>query len=262
MSDTITMARGASASKPGNADRLTSYMGMVRTIASGLSRRLPPRVDRDELVQQGMLALVETASRYRELAPVQFEALARQRIRGAMIDGLRSADWLSRRKRSRANALRAKIGAVEAQHGRQTLGELAGRLEMPPQELAAIWRDEHCGSLVFFGEIGDGTVKAVDTVAAAYSPSAQDEAEHRQLARRIWAAVEALPEKRRTAAELHFVQALSQKEIALLMHLTPARVSQLLGEAVAALRQELNRLPTGLRSCANPPRLRRTEIGS
>lgn len=238
---TVSASRNSSGRKPGKADRSASYMGMVRTIASGLSRRLPPRVDRDELVQDGMLALVETADRYQELGAPQFEALARQRIRGAMIDGLRVSDWLSRRTRSRATAIRMLAASAEAKHGRQTFGQLARHLDIEPQELAAVLRDEYCGTLVFFGEIGDGSISAVESVAVAYSPSAQDVAESRQLLRRIWSAVEAMPEKQRFAAELHFAYGLSQKEIAGLMRLTAARVSQLLGEAVAALRREFAR---------------------
>lgn len=235
---TVSASRNSSGRKPGKADRSASYMGMVRTIASGLSRRLPPRVDRDELVQDGMLALVETADRYQELGASQFEALARQRIRGAMIDGLRVADWLSRRTRSRATAIRTLAAAAEAKHGRQTFGQLAQHLDIEPQELAAVLRDEYCGTLVLFGEIGDGSINAVESIAAAYSPSAQDVAESRQLLQRIWSAVEAMPEKQRFAAELHFAYGLSQKEIAGLMRLTAARVSQLLGKAVATLRRE------------------------
>lgn len=258
----VSSSRNSSGRKPGKADRSASYMGMVRTIASGLSRRLPPRVDRDELVQNGMLALVETADRYQELGALQFEALARQRIRGAMIDGLRVSDWLSRRKRTRATAIRTLAAAAEARHGQQTLGQLAQRLEIEPQELAAILRDEYCGTLVFFGEIGDGSVNAVESIAAAYSPSAQDVAESRQLLQRIWSAVEAMPEKQRLAAELHFAYGLSQKEIAGLMRLTAARVSQLLGEAVATLRREFARhaveadgvrLPACPRQAGKPP---------
>lgn len=234
----ISSSRNSSGKKPGKADRSAFYMGMVRTIASGLSRRLPPRVDRDELVQDGMLALVETADRYQELGAPQFEAVARQRIRGAMIDGLRGADWLSRRTRSRATVVRTLAAAAESLHGRQTFGQLARRLDIEPQELAAILRDEYCGTLVFFGEIGDGSVDAVESIAAAYSPSAQDVVERRQLLQRVWSAVEAMPEKQRLVAELHFAHGVSQKEIAGLMRLTEARISQLLGVAVATLRRE------------------------
>lgn len=255
---TPAAAFGRPPRKGGKADRVASYIGMVRTIASGLSRRLPPRVDRDELVQNGMLALVETANRYREVGGNQFEALARRRIRGAMIDGLRAADWLSRRKRSRALALRTAAAAMETAHGHQTLGDLARRLDIPPGELAGILQDEHCGSLVFFGEIGDGSVGAVERAMAAHSPSAQDVAERRQLFQRIWSAIEAMPEKRRLAAELYFAHGLNQKEIAAMMHLTGSRVSQLLGAAVAALRQELgpprHQAAVGIQGCLRPDR--------
>ena len=100
-------------------DLLALYMPMVKRLAHHMMGRLPPSVEEDDLVQAGMIGLLDAISRYDEAQSAQFEAYAIQRIRGSMIDELRQSDWMPRSARQSMRKIEQAINALQHKLGRQ-----------------------------------------------------------------------------------------------------------------------------------------------
>jgi RNA polymerase sigma factor FliA len=138
-------AYSASAARPSgsDADRLVlRHAELVKRIAFHLAGRLPSSVEVDDLIQAGMVGLLEAAAHYVEGRGASFETYAGIRIRGAMIDALRKLDWAPRSVHRKAREVAAAIRAIEAEHGREARDlEVAERLGMQPEEYHQVLRD-------------------------------------------------------------------------------------------------------------------------
>ncbi|HVL09923.1 MAG TPA: sigma-70 family RNA polymerase sigma factor, partial [Burkholderiaceae bacterium] len=115
--------------RPSKADALKQHAPLVRRLAGQMLARLPASVELDDLVQAGMMGLLDALGRYEETQGVQFEAYATQRIRGAILDELRSNDWLPRGLRKHARDIEKAIQKATQQAGRApTEREIAATL--------------------------------------------------------------------------------------------------------------------------------------
>ena len=120
------------AGQPDREQLVQRFMPLVKRIAYHLMARLPPSVQFDDLVQNGMLGLLDAIDRFQEGFGAQFETYAAQRIRGAMLDGLRENDWLPRSLRRDMRRIEAAVHQLEQQKGRHpTETELAESLGVP-----------------------------------------------------------------------------------------------------------------------------------
>ena len=109
-----------------------NYAPLVKRIAYQLMSRLPASVDVDDLIQNGMMGLLDALGRYEQGLGAQFETYAVQRIRGAMLDGLRENDWLPRSLRRDMRRIEAAIHSLEQRNGRPpSETELAAALDLP-----------------------------------------------------------------------------------------------------------------------------------
>ena len=112
--------------------QIRQYSPLVKKLAHHMIAKLPASVEVDDLIQVGMMGLTEALARFEPSQGVQFETFASQRIRGAMLDGLRENDWLPRSLRRDMRRIETAIHTLEQQKGRQpTEGELADSLSMP-----------------------------------------------------------------------------------------------------------------------------------
>ena len=117
--------------KISQAEVLTKYAPLVRRLGLQLVAKMPASVDLDDLIQAGMIGLLDAASRYKEDQGAQFETYASQRIRGAMLDELRSNDWLPRSLRRTSREVETAVHQVEQTLGRSASEtEIAGHLKM------------------------------------------------------------------------------------------------------------------------------------
>src|SRR5574337_248939 len=143
----------------GNLDKnhlVEAYAPLVKRIAYHLMAKLPASVQLDDVVQNGMLGLLDAIGRYTDGMGAQFETYAVQRIRGAMIDGLRENDWLPRSMRRDMRRIETAIHKLEQQHGRQpTEAELAESLEMSLAEYQRMLQDARGYQLVHFEDFTD-----------------------------------------------------------------------------------------------------------
>ena len=127
-----------------------AYAPLVKRIAFQLMSKLPASVDVDDLIQNGMMGLLDALGRYEQGLGAQFETYAAQRIRGAMLDGLRENDWLPRSLRRDMRRIESAIHSLEQQFGRQpSETELAQSLDMPLEDYQRMLQDARGHQLVY-----------------------------------------------------------------------------------------------------------------
>lgn len=223
---------------------IARHTPLVRRLALQLAARLPANVDIDDLMQAGMMGLLDALRRYEAHADAKFETYATTRVRGAMLDELRSLDWLSRGARQKARAVETAVQAVQRRELRAaTEQEVADELGVPLEEYYGMLDEARGVQLVHYEDLSLEYGKGIlDRVCGA----GEDVAQHsenplnlllsRNLHEQVSAAIEALPEREKLLLSLQFEHELNQKEIAAVMGVTEGRISQLRSQAVLRIR--------------------------
>ena len=197
----------------GNATELvTRHAELVKRIAYHLAGRLPPSVEIDDLMQAGMLGLLEAASNYAADRGASFETYAGIRVRGAMIDALRKLDWAPRSVHRKARAVAAAVQEIERRTGRDARDtEIAERLGVPLEEYHAIVQDAASCRLAAL----DDAAVVVEGEADPFRETADEEFKQ-ALAR----AIEGLPEREKLVMSLYYSEGLNLKEIGAVLKVT------------------------------------------
>jgi RNA polymerase sigma factor for flagellar operon FliA len=227
------------------SDLLTHYLPLVRRIALQLAARLPASVEVDDLVQAGVLGLLDASTRYQDGQGAKFETYASQRIRGAMLDELRANDWAPRGLRQSARQVEDAIRTSGHRLGRApTEPEVAEEMELPLADYQSLLQDLQGCQLVYYedfdaGEGGNAFLEehAARTGTAPAGPL--DELMDRRFRQRLVAAIDALPERDRLLLSLYYEQELNLREIGAIMEISQSRVCQLHGQAISRLRASL-----------------------
>ncbi|MDQ3034619.1 MAG: FliA/WhiG family RNA polymerase sigma factor [Myxococcota bacterium] len=217
---------------------------LVERLSHRLARRLPPNVARGDLAGAGAEGLLRAIEAYDPTRCERFETYAEARIRGAMLDELRSNDSLTRHARRRLGAITRAARAIESEQRRPaTDEEIAGALGI---ELAEYQRV--AGELVR----APGLLRAGETdpdLVGSESADPLSELVERELRARLAAAIDALPERTREVVRLYYSEERTQAEIGRALGVTESRVCQILGKAVSQLRASLG-ASEALRMCA------------
>ena len=210
---------------------VTRHAELVKRIAYHLAGRLPPSVEIDDLMQAGMLGLLEAASNYAADRGASFETYAGIRIRGAMIDALRKLDWAPRSVHRKARAVAAVVQEIERRTGRDARDtEIAQGLGVPLGEYHNIVQDAASCRLAAL----DDAAVTVDGEADPFLETA-DEAFRSALAR----AIDGLPEREKLVMSLYYSEGLNLKEIGAVLKVTESRACQLHGQALVRLKARL-----------------------
>ena len=228
--------------KGGKDDLLTQYMPMVKRLAHHMMGRLPPSVEEDDIVQAGMMGLLDAISRYDEAQSAQFEAYAIQRIRGSMIDELRHSDWMPRSARQSMRKIEKVIGALQHQLGRQpNEGEIAAAMQIPLDEYQSMLGDARGHQLLYFEDFGesDESDSFLDKQSANESSMPLPQLLDANLRACIIAGIENLPEREQLLMSLYYEQELNLREISEVFGVSESRICQLHGQAIARLRTKL-----------------------
>jgi RNA polymerase sigma factor FliA len=217
---------------------LIEHLPSVRFIARKLQQTLPRHIELDDLISAGMIGLLEAYNRFDALRHVQFKSYAQFRIRGAIVDWLRTLDWGPRELRRKARSMAEATRVLTLQFGR-TPGEheIAAAMGMRLDELQQLigeLRSAEVGSL-------NEHSKDEDDEELDYVPASAEEdplflclaAESRQ---RLIDAIEELPEKERLVLTLYYYEELTMREIGLTLGVVESRVSQIHSGAVRRLR--------------------------
>ena len=218
------------------------YAPLVKRIAYHLMAKLPASVQVEDIIQNGMLGLLDAMSRYEEGLGAQFETYAVQRIRGAMLDGLRENDWLPRSLRRDMRRIETAIHTLEQQKGRQpTEGELAESLGMPLPEYQKMLQEARGYQLVYFEDFTDGDD---DDYLDRHSVGTEDLDPLERLLDKnmrdvLVRAIGDLPDREKTVMGLYYEEDLNLREIGEILGVSESRVCQLHSQAIAQLRSRI-----------------------
>ncbi len=217
--------------------RVVQYAPLVKRIAYHLMAKLPASVQVEDLVQNGMLGLLDAMGRFEEGMGAQFETYAVQRIRGAMLDGLRENDWLPRGVRREMRRVETAIQQLEHLHGRPpTETELAAALGMALADYQTLLQEARGHQLIYIEDLGSDDEQYLDRNFAAATPDPLAALEDAGMRDALIKAIEHLPEREQMVMALYYEEELNLREIGEVLNVTESRVCQLHSQAIARLR--------------------------
>jgi RNA polymerase sigma factor for flagellar operon FliA len=231
---------------------VVAYSPLVKFIAGRMASGLPSHVDEGDLVSYGLLGLIGAIERFDLDREIKFETFAVARIKGAIIDELRSLDWVPRSVRSRAREVERAHGALEAKLGRSpTDEEMAEKMEMTVDEFQDALLQIANSSVLALDDLwtfadpdgGGGQISVLDTIQDPSALDPESEAHTAELKDRLADAIESLPERERLVIALYYYENLTLREIGEVLGVTESRVSQLHTKSVLALRSRFQSSP-------------------
>jgi len=221
--------------------RITDFAPLVRRMAHYLAAKLPSSVQIDDIIQAGLIGLMDAAQRFEESQGFQFETFASQRIRGAMLDELRQNDWLPRSTRKSLRRIESAMHKLEQRLGRAPSEiELAKELGVPLGEYQSMLQEARGYELL---HLEDFSRDDDDDFLERNLPDDRENPFERYKDARFRAAlveaIEHLPEREKLLMGLYYEQELNFKEIAAVLEVSESRICQLHSQAVARLRTKL-----------------------
>jgi RNA polymerase sigma factor for flagellar operon FliA len=221
---------------------ILDHVPLLHHIVGRLALELPARIDRDDLLGYGMVGLVSAADGFDPSRGLQFSTYAYPRIRGAILDELRKADFLPRGRRERVRELDAARQRLEQERGRiATPDELAAELGTDLEEVDQILCSAHSSRLLSLDEGPSEELAALLEDPRCDDPAGS--AQWNEVRAQLAAAIGELPEPEQTVVTLYYAEGLLLKEIGDLLGVTESRVSQLRSRAIfrlnLALREQI-----------------------
>nr|WP_269815918.1 RNA polymerase sigma factor FliA [Serratia odorifera] len=217
------------------------YVPLVRHEALRLQVRLPASVELDDLLQAGGIGLLNAVERYDALQGTAFTTYAVQRIRGAMLDELRSRDWVPRSVRRHARDVAQAMQRLEQQLGRPA-GELevAQAMNMSLADYRQILMDTNNSQLFSYDEWREEQGESAEPLLEGHAEANPlHQLLEGSLRQRVIDAIEALPEREKLVLTLYYQEELNLKEIGAVLEVGESRVSQLHSQAIKRLRARL-----------------------
>lgn len=219
-----------------------SHVGLVKAMAHRLAQRLPSQVEMTDLISVGVLGLIDAAGRYRPSMGVPFDAFARRRVQGAMLDALRDLDWAPRSLRRMRRDLDATIARLRHDLAREPEEtEIADAMSLSTEEYAKVLdqvRSLEIGAIRQLDATGeDGTPLLELCIDSDEAPDAQ--LERTELRRLLAKALMELPERERQILALYYEEEMTMAEIGAVIGVCESRVSQLRSLALSRLRASM-----------------------
>jgi RNA polymerase sigma factor FliA len=224
-----------------SADELVrQHAPLVRRIAYHLMGRLPPSVDVSDLIQAGMIGLLEAARNFTTGRNASFETFAGIRIRGAMLDELRRTDWTPRSVHRKVREMAEVVRQIEIETGADADdAEVMRRLGMGPEEYHQALADAASARLLSLSVPDDAEGGAALDVVDADSLGPQDSVERDGMRGALIDAIGSLPEREQLVMSLYYEEELNLKEIGAVLGVTESRVCQIHGQAIVRLRARM-----------------------
>lgn len=218
---------------------LKQHAGMVKKMAYQLKSKLPSCVEVDDLIQAGMIGLMDAVNRYEDTHGAQFETYASQRIRGAMLDELRGADWLPRGIRKNMRDIEVAIKQLEQKLGRPpSESEIAKQMNFSLEDYYMVLSECQGHQLIYYEDFHDedGSEHFLDRFVDNDSNNPMKSLLESDFREALVDCIERLPEREKLLMGLYYEQELNLKEIGAIMNVSESRVCQLHSQAVARLR--------------------------
>jgi RNA polymerase sigma factor for flagellar operon FliA len=223
----------------GESDQIVRHASLVKRIAYHLLNRLPPSVQVDDLIQAGMVGLLEAASNFNPAMGASFETFAGIRIRGSMIDEIRRSDWTPRSVHRKFRSVTDAIRNIENETGEDARDvDVAAALGMSLSEYHQILVDSSSSRIYSIETIEDNKQ---DAVIPSSSENTPDEVfssdEYRQ---QLTESIRLLPEKEQLVMSLYYDDELNFREIGEILDVTESRICQLHGQALLRVKARMS----------------------
>jgi len=240
------------------------YLHLVKYVAGRISVSLPPNVEISDLINDGVLGLLDAIEKYDDARGVKFETYAITRINGAILDALRSLDWVPRAVRQRARELERAHSELEGKLGRAPSDEeLAAHMNIDMRELAQIVQRVRGTSVLSLEEFLPSERGHEIPLADTLRDEGGDivgEIEQQEVRRELSAAVDDLPSQERRVIQLYYFEGKTLKDIKGVLGVSESRVSQIHAQAVIHLRRRLQELRGELGYRAEDPTTKRKYV--
>ncbi len=242
------MNRAAKYKKAANSDLsiasqteyVEQYASLVKRIAYHLMSRLPPTVQVDDLIQSGMIGLLEAARNYDASQGASFETYAGIRIRGSMLDEIRKGDWAPRSLHRKVREITRAVSQLEAEHGRDARdAEVAERVGVSIDEYYRTLQDAS-GYRVFSFEDLQTKEEGMSEGLAGKIPEPMDEVEDDQFKAALAAEIAGLPERERLVMSLYYKEELNLRETGEVLGVSESRVCQIHSQALIRLKTRMS----------------------
>jgi RNA polymerase sigma factor FliA len=223
-------------------EMLKQHATLVKKLAYQLKAKLPPSVELDDLIQAGMMGLLDAINRFEDIHGAQFETYAAQRIRGSMLDELRNTDWLPRSIRKNMRDVETAISQLEQELGRQPAEkEVAKKLNLTIDDYYDMLGDCSGHQLIYYEDFheSEGGEHFLDRFKGSDNGDPLKGLLSGDFRDALIEAIDFLPEREKILMGLYYEQELNLKEIGVVMNVSESRVSQLHSQAVARLRANL-----------------------
>lgn len=212
---------------------------LVKRIAHHILAKLPASIELDDLVQAGMLGLIEAAAHYDESRGASFETYAGIRIRGAILDEVRKSDWTPRSVHRRYRSITEAISELQSDLGRHPSDqEIADHLDMPLEEYHDVLRDSASCRLFSLEQPYTDSDRSRE-IASADHAEPDDALEETQFTDRLESAISKLPERERLVLSLYYQRDMNLKEVGMILGVSESRVCQIHGQALLRLKSRL-----------------------
>ena len=226
-------------------DLILQFAPLIKLIVNRIALRLPPHVDSEDLINSGVIGLMDAIEKYDPTKNTSFKTYAEFRIKGAILDELRTLDWFPRSIRQKVNRLESAYANLERQLGRAaTDEEVAAALNVDLDEFYEILGQASAVSIVSLYDTGreGGEERSLLECINSGEDDPARLLESQEICEIVGQAIERLPEKERIVVSLYYYDELTMKEIGQVLSLTESRVSQIHTKAVLRLRAKLRNL--------------------
>ena len=223
------------------SDMVERHAPLVKRIACHLINRLPSSVQLEDMVQAGMIGLLEATGKYDETQGASFETYAGIRIRGSMLDEIRKNDWAPRSVHRKAREVAEAVRIIENEHGRDARDvEIAETLDMSLGEYYKILQDNSYHKVL---SVDDTSINTGETMLDSMSdnaPGILDGMHKDDMQRLLSDAIAGLPERERLVMALYYDEELNLREIGAVMGVSESRVSQIHSQAIIRLQSRMS----------------------
>lgn len=228
-------------SQPQSLEQIVEqYAPLVKRIAHHLTGRMPPSVSVQDMIQSGMIGLLEAAKKYDGSKGASFETYAGIRIRGAMLDEIRKGDWAPRSVHRNTRRVTDAIRSIENRHGRDAKdSEIAAEMGVGTEEYFKILNDTMTTKLFSLNELSSNEDGSSGHEAEGDLPEPSQGLQREALMKALTNAIANLPERERLVLALYYDEELNLREIGEVLGVSESRVSQIHSQAAARLRARL-----------------------
>jgi RNA polymerase sigma factor FliA len=230
------------------ATLIKKYTPLIKLVATRILRKLPPQIELNDLINSGVLGLIDAIDKFDPEREIKFETYAEFRIRGAILDELRSLDWVPRSIRQRLNELERTYDEMEARLGRPgTDEEVAKEMGIDQEEYFYLVSQANGVNLVslddlgFSSQSGSSRRNFLDYFKEPHQEDVVDLLQINEIKEIVAEAIGKLPKNERFVVSMYYYDELTMKEIGLVLGITESRVSQIHNKAVLRLRSKLKR---------------------